>query len=58
MLSLDTLQMLRRCLVAQQLSVGDPDFAQVAAAASAALAELDQAISAAEATQTPSESQA
>jgi hypothetical protein len=49
MLSLATLHLLRRCLVAQQLSVGDPEFTKTATAAAAALVELDAAIEAAQA---------
>ena len=40
----ETLILLRRVLAGQQLSVGDPEFEATAAAAAAALAELDQAI--------------
>jgi hypothetical protein len=43
-LSLDTLVLLRDCLHAQVLTVGDPNFAQTAARATVAAAELDQAI--------------
>ncbi len=43
-MSLETLQLLRRCLTAQILNVGDPGFVAAAAAATVALAELDEAI--------------
>jgi len=45
--SLETLLLLRRCLHAQQLSVGDPAFPVTARQVLAALDELDQAIAAA-----------
>ena len=46
-MSLDTLLLLRDCLNAQQLQVGQPGFAAVAQRAITAAAELDAAIDAA-----------
>lgn len=46
-MTLETLLLLRRVLAAQQLNVGDPEFTATATAAAAALAEIDDAITAA-----------
>lgn len=43
-LTLETLQLLQRCLMAQQLSVGAPDFIASSQAAARALVELQGAI--------------
>jgi DNA-directed RNA polymerase subunit K/omega len=42
--TLKTLLLLKRCLRAQQLNVGAPDFPEVAGDTMAALKELDEAI--------------
>lgn len=44
MISTESLYLLRHCLVSQQLSVGDPDFATIAQQAATALSEVDAAI--------------
>lgn len=43
-MTLQTLLLLKRCLQAQQLAVGAPDFPAVAAETLEALKELDEAI--------------
>jgi len=43
-MTLETLLLLRRCLHAQQMTVGDPAFPDMARQVLAALAELDEAI--------------
>lgn len=45
-MSLETLLLLQRCLRAQQLSVGDPEFSSIAPIVLGAITELDAAISA------------
>lgn len=43
-MSLETLLLLQQCLKGQQLSVGDPQFSELASATTKALHELDEAI--------------
>lgn len=47
-MTLDTLLLLRRCLHAQQMTVGDPSFTATARQVLAALDELDREIGRAE----------